>query len=63
MDISSSVDGEEDRLQREGAVPLCFLGGLGPEYERRLAPRYPGLIRSPLGSGLDGALAMARGLA
>ena len=62
-EAEAAVAAAIDRLQREGALPLCFLGGLGPEYERRLAPRYPGLIRSPLGTGLDGALAMARGLA
>lgn len=52
-------------IDRLGAAPLpvCFLGGLGPEFARRLAPRYPGRIRPPLGSGLDGALAMARGTA
>ena len=51
------------RLHADGALPVCFLGGLGPEFERRLAPRYPGLVRPPRGTGLDGALAMARGLA
>ena len=51
-----------DRLQADGPLPVCFLGGLGPEFARRLAPRYPGMIRPPLGTGLDAALAMARGV-
>ena len=52
-----------DRLEADGPLPVCFLGGLGPEFARRLAARYPGMIRPPRGTGLDGALAMARGLA
>ncbi|MFO1141713.1 MAG: BadF/BadG/BcrA/BcrD ATPase family protein [Amaricoccus sp.] len=52
-----------DRLQADGPLPVCFLGGLGPIYAERLAGRYPGLIRPPLGTALDGALALARGLA
>ncbi|MFO1210036.1 MAG: BadF/BadG/BcrA/BcrD ATPase family protein [Amaricoccus sp.] len=52
-----------DRLQADGPLPVCFLGGLGPVYAGRLAGRYPGLIRPPLGTALDGALALARGLA
>ncbi len=52
-----------DRLQADGPLPVCFLGGLGPVFAERLAGRYPGLIRAPLGSALDGALALARGLA
>ena len=51
-----------DRLQADGALPVCFLGGLGPTFAERLAPRYPGLIRPPLGTALDGALAMARSM-
>lgn len=51
-----------DRLQAEGTVPVCFLGGLGPTYAARLAARYAGLLREPLGTALDGALAMARRL-
>ena len=51
-----------DRLQADGALPVCFLGGLGPTFAARLAPRYPGLIRPPLGTALDGALAMARAM-
>ena len=37
--------------------------GLGPLYAERLGPRYAGLLRAPRGSGLDGALLLARGLA
>ncbi len=51
-----------NRLQADGALPVCFLGGLGPTFAARLAPRYPGLIRPPLGTALDGALAMARSM-
>jgi glucosamine kinase len=51
-----------DLLQAGGALPICFLGGLGPAFAARLGPRYPGLVRAPRGSGLDGALALARGL-
>jgi len=60
---AAAVAASIDRLQAGDALPLAFLGGLGPEFARRLAPRYGSLIRPPLGSGLDGALAMARGLA
>ena len=60
-EAEAAVAAAIDRLQAEGPLPLCFLGGLGPEFARRLAGRYPGLIRPPLGGGLDGALAMARG--
>lgn len=49
-----------DRLQCGGALPVCFLGGLGPVFAARLQRRYAGLIRAPEGSALDGALAMAR---
>ena len=42
-----------------GGLPLCFLGGLGPVFARRLAPHFPGLIRAAQGTALDGALAMA----
>ena len=51
-----------DRLQADGPLPICFLGGLGPVFAERLAGRYGGLIRPPLGTALDGALALARGL-
>lgn len=48
-----------DQLQT-GALPLCFLGGLGAVFAARLAPRYPGLIRPSAGTALDGALRLAR---
>ena len=35
-----------DRLQADGPLPVCFLGGLGPVYAARLAARYRGLIRA-----------------
>jgi glucosamine kinase len=52
-----------DLLLADEALPVCFLGGLGRLFEARLARRYGDLIREPKGSALDGALAMARGLA
>lgn len=52
-----------DTLTTDGPVPVAFLGGLGRVFAGRLAPRYPGRVREPRGSGLDGALLMARGLA
>ncbi len=52
-----------DRLQGAAPVPVCFLGGLGPVFAGRLAGRWPGLIRAPLGTALDGALALARAMA
>jgi glucosamine kinase len=51
-----------DALMAEGPVPVCFLGGLGPVYAARLAGRYPGLFQEPKGTGLDGALMLARRL-
>jgi glucosamine kinase len=59
----AAITGAIDRLMADGPpVPLCFLGGLGQVFARRLAPRYPGLIRAPRGTALDGALLLARRL-
>jgi glucosamine kinase len=52
-----------DHLLAGEALPVCFLGGLGAVFAARLAGRYRGQIRPARGSGLDGALAMARELA
>ncbi|PZQ47312.1 MAG: ATPase [Rhodovulum sulfidophilum] len=52
-----------DRLGRDGALPVTFLGGLGGVFATRLAARYAGRIRPARGTGLDGALLMARRLA
>ena len=49
-----------DVLRGGGDLPVCFLGGLGPVFARRLAGRYGSAIRTPAGTALDGALAMAR---
>lgn len=46
-------------LQEGAALPVVFLGGLGPHFAARLADA-PWPIRPPLGSGLDGAVLMAR---
>jgi glucosamine kinase len=51
-----------DRLMADGPVPVAFLGGLGPLFAARLGGRYGGLVRQPRGSGLDGALMLARRL-
>lgn len=39
-------------------LPVVFLGGLGPHYAARLSARWE--VRLPLGTSLDGALALAR---
>jgi glucosamine kinase len=59
----AAVAGAIDRLMAEGPVPVCFLGGLGGVFAARLAGRYAGLVRPPRGTGLDGALMLARGVA
>lgn len=61
-DAAAAVARAVDRLMAAAPVPLAFLGGLGPFFADRLAPRYPGLVRAPKGSGLDGALMLARRL-
>lgn len=48
-------------LQGPAPLPVTFLGGLGPAYAARLSGLWT--IRPALGSGVDGALAMARELA
>jgi glucosamine kinase len=57
-DIARAID----RLMADGPAPVAFLGGLGPVFAARLGRRYCGLVRAPKGSGLDGALLMARRL-
>jgi hypothetical protein len=60
---TDSVAGAIDALRGgEAATAVCFLGGLGPVYARRLAALYGAASRAPAGTGLDGALAMAREL-
>jgi len=46
-----------ETLQAPGPLPVVFLGGLGGWYAGALAGLWP--QAAPLGSGLDGALAMA----
>lgn len=50
----------ESLQARFGALPVVFLGGLGPAYAARLAGRFA--IRPAQGGALDGALALARDL-
>jgi glucosamine kinase len=50
-----------DLLQADAAVPVVFIGGLGPAYVRALADRWE--IREALGTALDGALILAREIA
>nr|WP_010393271.1 BadF/BadG/BcrA/BcrD ATPase family protein [Paracoccus sp. TRP] len=47
-----------DTLQAGRDLPVVFLGGLGAHYAHRLQGLWP--IRAPKGSGLDGALHLAR---
>lgn len=62
-EASARVADAIDALQTAESVATCFLGGLGAIYAARLSGRYPGQIRAPKGSALDGALALARDLA
>ncbi|MBL8560842.1 MAG: ATPase [Gemmobacter sp.] len=50
-----------DTLQGPAPLPVTFLGGLGPAYAAQLGSLWT--IRPALGSGVEGALAMARALA
>jgi len=47
-----------NHLQQGAALPVVFIGGLGPTYAARLAGRWP--IVPALGTSLDGALMLAR---
>lgn len=47
-----------DSLQAGRNLPVVFLGGLAPHYTARLAGCWP--LREPQGTGVDGALALAR---
>ncbi|MCV2865733.1 BadF/BadG/BcrA/BcrD ATPase family protein [Albidovulum sediminicola] len=47
-------------LGHRGGEPLCLMGGLGPAYAPWLGAEYEHMIRAPLGSSLDGALALAQ---
>ena len=61
-DAEAAVTRAIDRLRDGGTLGVCFIGGLGSLYAARMARRYGAAIRSPAGSALDGALAMAREL-
>lgn len=45
-------------LQKNGPLPVVFTGGLGPHYAARLRGQWD--IRPPQGTGVDGALLIAR---
>lgn len=47
-----------DVLQGGRALPVVFLGGLGPAFRDRLSGRWP--MAEPAGTALDGALMLAR---
>ncbi len=47
-------------LQGSDPVPITFIGGLGPAYSALLSDRWP--QQKALGTALDGALHLARGL-
>ena len=53
-EAEAAVAAAIDRLQADGPLPVCFLGGLGPEFAGRLAARYPGMIRPPQAPGSTG---------
>ncbi|WP_151719571.1 BadF/BadG/BcrA/BcrD ATPase family protein [Gemmobacter serpentinus] len=54
---AEELAGMIDHLQRQGPLPVVFLGGLGTRYGARLAGRWP--VQMPQGNGLDGALRLA----
>jgi glucosamine kinase len=49
-----------DLLAPAGDMPVTFVGGLGPQFARRLSGRYGNRVLKPRGTALDGALWMAR---
>lgn len=58
---SADVAQAVDLLQEGSALPVVFLGGLGPAHAARLAGGWPTM--APRGSALDGALWLAREIA
>lgn len=57
-DAAVEVAAAIDLLQAGSNLPVIFLGGLGAPFAARLESRWP--VRPALGSGLDGALRLAR---
>jgi hypothetical protein len=47
------------RLGWTGDMPLCLVGGVAPAYADYLADAHRSALRKPLGTALDGALALA----
>lgn len=50
-----------ERLQRDGALPVTWVGGLGAIWQSRIGTRWP--MVPPEGSSLDGAVRLALSLA
>lgn len=74
LDAAARGDALAERLMREGAAyivasltalgsgadePICLTGGIGPHYRNWLPADLGARVRAPLGSALDGALALA----
>jgi glucosamine kinase len=55
---ASDVAAAVDLLQAGSALPVVFLGGLGPTFAARMGGRWP--LREAAGTALDGALWLAR---
>ncbi len=62
-EADAAVAAALEQLDGGEGLPVCFLGGLGPVFAARLAGRFGAAVRDPAGTGLDGALAMAREMA
>ncbi len=59
-DATAHINRVLERLGADSAPRICFLGGLGPVFEPRIAARYRPLCRPPRGTALDGAVALGR---
>jgi glucosamine kinase len=58
-EAAASVDEALDCLVARGTQKICLLGGLGPLYSSRIAPRHQNLMALPMGDALTGAVALA----
>ena len=57
-DADTHVAAYVTRLQGDSALPVVFLGGLGPVFAARLQGLWT--VRQASGTALDGALWLAR---